>query len=131
MSRSVRSSRVSLRSRANSSRSAVVSPVRPFVRSARARVTHTRRARLVRLLDPMLGIVSAFRKMSTKPDQAQACLVPLVCFAFLPLPEPIEERDDASNEDDVAQEDVDTGHRPLPFARSNVNPMSADHVPTP
>ena len=37
MSRSVRSSRFSLRSRASSSRSAVVSPVRPPVRSARAR----------------------------------------------------------------------------------------------
>ena len=38
-SRSMRSSRTSLRSRANSSRSAVVRPVLPFVRSARASST--------------------------------------------------------------------------------------------
>src|SRR3982751_3188686 len=45
ISRSVRSSRFSLRSRASSSRSAVVSPVRPLVRSARARAVHPRAER--------------------------------------------------------------------------------------
>src|SRR5262249_49567516 len=48
MSRSVRSSRFSLRSRASSSRSTVVRPVRPCVRSARARLTHSRTAVSVR-----------------------------------------------------------------------------------
>ena len=48
MSRSVRNSRFSFRSRANSSRSAVVRPVRPCVRSAQARLTHSRSAVSVR-----------------------------------------------------------------------------------
>ena len=48
ISRSVRSSRFSLRSRASSSCSAVVSPVRPFVRSARACSTYDRSADGVR-----------------------------------------------------------------------------------
>ena len=48
MSRSIRSSRISLRSRASSSRSAVVRPVLPFVRSARACSTHFRSADSVR-----------------------------------------------------------------------------------
>ncbi len=47
-SRSMRSSRVSLRSRANSSRSSFISPLLPCVRSARAWVTHCARAEAVR-----------------------------------------------------------------------------------
>ena len=57
--------------------------------------------------------------------------VPLVCFTFLALSEPVEERDDAGNEDDAAQQYVDTGHWPFPLAKSKVNPVSADHVATP
>jgi hypothetical protein len=48
MSRSSSAIRSALRSRTNSSRSAVVSPVRPCVRSARARLTHSRNAVSVR-----------------------------------------------------------------------------------
>ena len=48
ISRSIGSSRFSLRSRASSSRSTVVSPVLPWVRSARARSTHVRSADSVR-----------------------------------------------------------------------------------
>jgi multidrug efflux pump subunit AcrA (membrane-fusion protein) len=105
ISRSVRSSRFSFRRRASSSRSAVVKPVRPFVRSARARFTHSRsavpvrskaraaartllpssrtrrtacskssvnwrRARRGLALSPIVDIVIAFPKMSTKSDQA-------------------------------------------------------------
>ena len=44
ISRSVRSTRTSFRRRRSSSRSSVVSPVRPFVRSARARSTQFRKA---------------------------------------------------------------------------------------
>ena len=107
-SRSIRSSRLSLRRRASSARSSVVSPVLPLVRSARACFTHCarvdgvrsssrataptvlpssktsrtapilnsslncRRARLPPFVDPILDIVSTFRKMSTKPDQTHA-----------------------------------------------------------
>ena len=46
ISRSSRSWRFSFRSRASSSRSAVVRPVRPLVRSAWARLTHSRKRRL-------------------------------------------------------------------------------------
>ena len=46
--RSIRSSRLSLRRRASSARSSVVSPVLPFVRSARACLTHCARADGVR-----------------------------------------------------------------------------------
>src|SRR5882762_3346566 len=107
ISRSSRSWRLSFRSRASSSRSAVVNPVRPCERSARARVTHARSAVSVKsrsrataptllpssrtsrtawalksssnrrrdrrlLVVSAIGvdIVSAFRKVSTKPDQA-------------------------------------------------------------
>src|SRR5882762_8405151 len=107
ISRSNRSWRLSFRSRASSSRSAVVNPVRPCERSARARVTHSRSAVSVKsrsrataptllpssrtsrtawalksssnrrrdrrlLVVSAIGvdIVSAFRKVSTKPDQA-------------------------------------------------------------
>src|SRR5262245_4910579 len=107
ISRSVRSSRFSFRRRASSSRSAVVRPVLPCVRSARARLTQARSAVSVRSRSraarPTLlpssstsrtawalksssncrrgrrrlgvsaiarDIVSTFRKMSTKPDQA-------------------------------------------------------------
>ena len=106
-SRSMRSSRTSLRRRASSSRSTPVSPVRPLVRSACARRTHSanadgvrsssrataptvlpssrtsriapalnsslhcRRTRLPAVRNPILDIVSAFRNVSTKPDQAQ------------------------------------------------------------
>src|SRR5690242_1478072 len=48
ISRSSRRIRFSFRSRASSSRSVVVSPVFPCVRSARARCTHVRRAVQVR-----------------------------------------------------------------------------------
>ena len=108
MSRSIRSSRFSLRSRASSVRSSVVRPVLPWLRSARAcrtqlpsadgvrsssRATapivfpssntsrtaptmnsseNCRRARLPACFDPILAIVSTFRTMSTKPDQAQS-----------------------------------------------------------
>src|SRR5258708_374471 len=108
MSRSSARIRFSLRSRASSSRSAVVRPLLPFVRSAcacrtqfasddgvrsRSRETapivlpssntsrtapamnssvNRRRARRPVLLDPILDIVSALQKMSTKPDQAQS-----------------------------------------------------------
>src|SRR6266571_687643 len=48
MSRSIRSSRFSLRSRASSARSSLVKPVRPFVRSACARDTHDPSAEGVR-----------------------------------------------------------------------------------
>ena len=48
ISRSVRSTRISFRNRRSSSRSSVVSPVRPFVRSARARSTQVRKADSVR-----------------------------------------------------------------------------------
>ena len=106
MSRSSWTIRSSLRSRASSSRSAVVSPVLPCVRLAcacliqlpsdegvksRSRAmapivlpssntsrtaaainssVNCRRARRPVFLDPILDIVSAFRKVSTKPDQA-------------------------------------------------------------
>src|SRR5262249_45306269 len=113
ISRSVRSSRFSFRRRASSSRSAVVKPVRPCVRSARARVTQMRRLDSVRsrsratlgMLLPSSStsrtacalksssnrrrwrrvvfgvsamardIVSTFRKMSTKSDQAHSFFV--------------------------------------------------------
>jgi hypothetical protein len=48
MSRSSSAIRSALRSRTNSSRSAVVNPVRPFERSACARLTHSRNAVSVR-----------------------------------------------------------------------------------
>jgi hypothetical protein len=48
MSRCIRSSRTSFRNRDNSARSSLVRPVLPFVRSARARSTHIRRAEVVR-----------------------------------------------------------------------------------
>src|SRR5712692_4158950 len=106
ISRSSWAIRNSFRSRASSSRSAVVRPVLPCVRSARARSTqlrsadsvkpksratapivlpssstsrtapamnsslNRRRARRPVLLDPILDIVSALRKVSTKSDQA-------------------------------------------------------------
>ena len=107
MSRSSCRMRFSLRSRASSSRSAVVSPVLPLRAigprlahplppattasdPARARprrpscpssktsrtaagrelLVNCRRARRPVLLDPIVDIVSAFRKVSTKPDQA-------------------------------------------------------------
>lgn len=105
MSRSSWRIRFSLRRRANSSRSAVVRPVLPPVRSARARSTHSRsavgtksssratvaidlpssrtsraacslnssenlrRARRFGVSEAMVDIVSAFQKVSTKPDQ--------------------------------------------------------------
>src|SRR5262245_56537534 len=109
ISRSSRRIRFSFRRRASSSRSAVVRPVLPCVRSARARLTQARSAVSVRSRSraarPTLlpssstsrtawalksssncrrgrrrlgvsaiarDIVSTFRKMSTKPDQAQA-----------------------------------------------------------
>ena len=107
ISRSVRSTRFSFRNRRSSSRSSVVNPVRPFVRSARARSTQFRKADSVRsssratwpavlpssstnrtapvlnssvnrrrcrrgfVLLAIVDIVPAFRKVSTKPDQAQ------------------------------------------------------------
>src|ERR1700730_4855647 len=107
MSRSSWRIRFSLRSRASSSRSAVVKPVLPSLRSASACCTHSRtaegtksssrataltdfpssntnrtvwalnsslkrrRARLARVVSAIVDIVSAFRNVSTKPDQAQ------------------------------------------------------------
>src|SRR5476649_150586 len=106
MSRSMRNSRLSLRSAASSARSSVVSPVRHLVRSACAYRTqlpsddgvrsnsratapivlpssntsrtapalnssvNCRRTRRPAFFDPILAIVSALRKMSTKLDHA-------------------------------------------------------------